>query len=66
MASLITYVHVSGPDGRMHVFGPGDDVPDWATARITNPDVWDEPPGAGQKRPQPAAKRAARRGGTEG
>lgn len=46
MRRLTTYVHVAerdeqGNPGRSQIFGPGDKVPDWARAAITNPDVWD-------------------------
>jgi hypothetical protein len=44
MAKLTTTVHVHDDDGRTTVLGPGDTVPDWAVEKITNPDVWDEPP----------------------
>ncbi|MEV6897455.1 hypothetical protein [Amycolatopsis sp. NPDC051372] len=40
MAELKSYVHVSDEDGRHGVFGPGDEVPEWAAARITNPKAW--------------------------
>ncbi len=45
MHRLTTFVHVTEPDGegRTGVFGPGDDLPDWAVRSITNPDVWDGP-----------------------
>jgi len=41
---LRSFVHVHGEHGRTHVFGPDDEVPDWAAAKITNPRAWDEPP----------------------
>lgn len=46
MRNLNTYVHAverdeQGNPGRSQQFGPGDQVPDWARAAITNPDVWD-------------------------
>lgn len=55
--ALIAYVHVFDVNGAAHVFGPGDSVPDWARAKITNPSVWDSvelasmpvPPRAGPK-----------------
>lgn len=31
---------------QVHVFGPGDDLPEWAVKQITNPNVWEEPPSA--------------------
>lgn len=41
---LNTYVHAHAVDDKgnvqSQVFGPGDDVPDWARKAITNPDVW--------------------------
>ncbi|MEV4767794.1 hypothetical protein [Micromonospora humida] len=56
---LSTYVHVvemvtddqgKQSPGRAGVFGPGDSLPDWAVAAISNPDVWDgDPP----PRPEP-------------
>ncbi|MGB3357600.1 MAG: hypothetical protein WA972_08455 [Rhodococcus qingshengii] len=44
MARLISSVHVADASGVGHVFGPGDAVPSWAAARITNPAAWDGPP----------------------
>ncbi|MDE8648083.1 hypothetical protein PXH69_24190 [Rhodococcus qingshengii] len=29
---------------RTHVFGPEDELPAWAIAKILNPKVWDEAP----------------------
>jgi hypothetical protein len=57
MARLNTFVHVVATDAdgvqRSGTFGPADDLPDWAVAGITNPDVWDgDPPAAA---PAPAA-----------
>lgn len=68
MAKLAVFVHVLGDDGQMHVFGPGDDVPDWAAKKITNPDAWAAEPGpdGGRSQSRPAPKRAARRTGKEG
>jgi hypothetical protein len=43
MARLASYVHVH-KDGASHVFGPEDEVPEWAAALITNPLAWAEPP----------------------
>jgi hypothetical protein len=46
MAKLNTYVHVVERNqlgeltGRGGTFGPDDELPDWAEAAITNPDVW--------------------------
>jgi hypothetical protein len=44
MATLTTHVHVTDAEGTAHVFGPADEVPDWAQALITNPKAWTEPP----------------------
>ena len=43
---LNTYVHVVELDGegRSATFGPADDLPEWAIAAISNPDVWDGRP----------------------
>lgn len=43
---LTIHVHAverleDGSYGRSQSFGPGDEVPDWARAVITNPDVWE-------------------------
>lgn len=51
---LNTYVHAverpgAGSEGRSAMFGPGDTLPDWALAAISNPDVW-----AGDAPPRPA------------
>lgn len=58
MAKLNTYVHATatGPDGVQlsGTFGPGDDLPDWAAAAITNPDVWDGDPPARPAEPAAA------------
>jgi hypothetical protein len=61
MARLNTFVHVVSTDAdgtqQSGTFGPADDLPDWAAAAITNPDVWDgEPPAAA---PEPATPTAA-------
>lgn len=46
---LVRHVSARHPaTGYVHSFGPGDDVPDWAAARITNPDVWEDSDGTGQ------------------
>jgi hypothetical protein len=41
MARLNSYVHCY-KDGKTHVFGPDDTVPDWARKQIRRPDVWDD------------------------
>lgn len=61
MATLKTNVHVTDSAGVSHVFGPADEVPEWAQALITNPKAWLEPPSASQltePAPVPAAKKA--------
>jgi hypothetical protein len=56
---LTTNVHAVELDekgqqtGQAGVFGPGDDLPDWARKSITNPDVWAGPEDDGDK---PAAR----------
>jgi hypothetical protein len=60
---LASYVHVRDADGVVHVFGPDDEVPEWAAALITNPVAWAEPP-SGNQLPDPDAppmRRAATR-----
>lgn len=42
MRTLKTFVHVHDQAGITHVFGPGDEVPQWAQDAITNPKVWAE------------------------
>lgn len=50
MAKLKLFVHVvekdenGQPAGRSAMFGPEDELPDWAIASISNPDVWAVPP----------------------
>jgi hypothetical protein len=65
MARLNTYIHVQDEQGTMHVFGPDDDVPDWAAKTIMNPNVWDE---ADDKlaKPETQRKAPARRKSSEG
>lgn len=61
MAKLKTNVHVTDDSGTPHVFGPADEVPEWAQALITNPKAWLEPPSASrppEPAPVPAAKKA--------
>ncbi|MFJ3588573.1 hypothetical protein ACIQUY_04695 [Streptomyces sp. NPDC090231] len=57
MATLRTNVHVTDADGVSHVFGPADEVPEWAQSLITNPKAWLEPPTA-SRLTEPAAKKA--------
>lgn len=40
---LAAYVHLNDEAGRVHTFGPGDEVPSWAAKKITNPKAWAEP-----------------------
>jgi hypothetical protein len=61
MATLATPVHVTDAEGTTHVFGPADEVPEWAQALITNPKAWAVAPKPSVSRltePTPA-KRAA-------
>lgn len=41
---LVTHVHVDDAEGNRHVIGPEDEIPDWARARITNPQAWGQEP----------------------
>ncbi|MFI6819726.1 hypothetical protein ACIBJE_02090 [Micromonospora sp. NPDC050187] len=51
---LSTFVHVhergedGNPTGRTEVFGPNDDLPDWAVRSINNPNVWADSQDAAQ------------------
>jgi len=46
MRTLIANVPLPDPDtGETVWFGPGDDLPDWAAAAITNPGAWSDDPG---------------------
>lgn len=40
MSRLVSYVHVNGDGGQPHVFGPDDEVPEWA-ARKMGPHCFD-------------------------
>lgn len=65
-ASLATHVHVRDSAGAAHVFAPGDEIPTWAVALITNPAAWQggELPAQVNLRteePTPPVKRAAPR-----
>lgn len=57
MARLNTFVHVVSTDAdgtqQAGTFGPADELPAWAAAAITNPEVWDGDPPAAE--PAPAA-----------
>ncbi|GGY88513.1 hypothetical protein GCM10010327_19040 [Streptomyces nitrosporeus] len=70
MATLATNVHVADSAGVSHVFGPADEVPEWAQALITNPKAWQEAPVPRQstsaapptaKKATPAKRAASRR-----
>ena len=58
---LAVFVDVHDDDGVAHCFGPGDEPPEWAVARINRPDVWASLPAVGtedpadtpQQRPRP-------------
>lgn len=41
---LRSHVHVRDDNNVAHVFGPDDEIPDWAAAKITNPNAWAGPP----------------------
>lgn len=61
MATLATNVHVMDADGVSHVFGPADEVPEWAQVLITNPKAWADPPSASrltEPAPVPTARAA--------
>jgi hypothetical protein len=38
---LIAHVALFDDKGNLAQFGPGDDIPEWARKKITNPNVWD-------------------------
>lgn len=42
MAKLTSHVHVSDPEHGAAVFGPNDEVPEWAYPHITNPKAWED------------------------
>ncbi|BDM70615.1 hypothetical protein HEK616_41020 [Streptomyces nigrescens] len=61
MARLAVHVHLSDSQGRPHVFGPDDEVPEWAHSAITNPAAWAEAPEMPRESTSatPPAKKAA-------
>jgi hypothetical protein len=62
MATLATNVHVTDDEGTAHVFGPADEVPEWAQVRITNPKAWAEAPTVSRLTdPEPAKRAPAKR-----
>lgn len=42
MRRLARTVYLEDDDGQIHGFGPADQVPDWAAAKVTNPNVWED------------------------
>jgi hypothetical protein len=66
MAGLKGYVHVRDDRGENHVFGPGDEVPDWAAKLITNAKAWEDEPTASNpataEPPAPKDKKAPKAG----
>ncbi|AHC27819.1 MULTISPECIES: hypothetical protein [Mycobacteriaceae] len=46
---LVRHVSIRHPDsGYVHSFAPGDEVPGWAAAMITNSDIWEDSDGTGR------------------
>lgn len=41
MPRLRTTVHLTDLEGNTRIFEAGQDVPDWAVEKISNPDVWE-------------------------
>jgi hypothetical protein len=65
MAKLATYVYVRDESGKRFRFGPGDDVPSWASKKITNPAAWaGGTPEAPEAEEKPAKRKAKPREGT--
>lgn len=44
MSTLVYTVYLTDQDGKLHTFGPGSDVPEWARRAIDNSLAWDTPP----------------------
>jgi hypothetical protein len=70
MVTLAAIVHVTDERGVTHVFGPADEVPEWAQECITNPKAWavaptakrlSEPESTPAPAPKPAKRAAPRR-----
>ena len=62
---LASYVHLSHPvTGTREVFGPEDEVPDWAQELITNPKAWEggNPHAIDETAPVPGANEFATTG----
>ncbi|GAA1401988.1 hypothetical protein GCM10009613_61180 [Pseudonocardia kongjuensis] len=47
-------VHLRDDRGVRHVFGPHDELPDWAAARIRNPAAWADTAPTGPPEPEPS------------
>lgn len=60
MPTLIAHVALFDEKGFLQQFGPGDEPPEWACKKLTNPKLWDqapddsEPAGGGDEPPPPA------------
>ena len=55
---VTSHVHVVDVEGgRSGVFGPGDDVPEWAVALIDNESVWADDPADEPEPPRPRRTR---------
>lgn len=62
---LVAYVHLNHPvTGERMVYGPDDEVPDWAAELITNPKAWDGglPHAIDENAPVPGANQFATTG----
>lgn len=55
-------IHLHGNDGLLHSFLPGDELPDWAAARIDNPYTRPAPTPAGEPAPRPDGDMPPRKG----
>jgi predicted component of type VI protein secretion system len=51
---LARHVHVRDERGRPHVFGPSDELPAWAAAKITSRTAWASDPAAPSASDTPA------------
>ena len=69
MTGLVASVRVRDPrTGRQQVFRPGDDLPSWVAAAITNPAAWEGgvvPGAAAPTEPAPAPAASAESDGVE-
>lgn len=50
MKIIKVFVHIKDEDGNPMVLGPGDELPTWAEAQVTNPACFDDP----EPEPEPA------------